>query len=142
MSQENNTGTYINGKKQVVDLLKMMSGPEKATLLKNLKLRNPALAKELMEQCLNFETVWELTDDQLRALFAQCKPIILGLALYLTTIKNQRKALSLVSRDTALQAYEIMTKDLSSHRHECIKAQEKMVEILKSLHAQRIVNLY
>ena len=49
MSQNNaeNGGVFINGKGQVIELLRKMDGADKAKLLKNLRLRNPTLAKEL-----------------------------------------------------------------------------------------------
>lgn len=142
MSSQENTGIYLNGKKQVIELLKRMEGPDKAILLKNLKLRNPVLAKELAEQCVNFDSVWELDDNSLRSVLSHVQPTILGLALYLTQVKNQRRALSLIERPRAMRAFEIMQKDLSANRTECQKAQQKILEFALRLHKNQVINLY
>ena len=81
-------------------------------LLKNLRNRNPSLAKELTESCISFESIWDLDDEGLKTVVSQIKPAILGLALSLVHTKNQRRALSLISREMALKAFEIMQQFL------------------------------
>ena len=135
-------GVYINGKGQIVELLRHMEQSEKARLLRNLKNRNPALAKELSEQCLSYDNIWALEDDSLSKILGGVKPVVLGLALSLTNLKNQKRALSLVPREQALKAYEVMTKDLSSNRRECLRAQEKIMETALDLSRRRIVQFY
>ncbi len=143
MSQKNSeNGIFINGKRQVVELLQRMDGADKAKLLKNLRLRNPALAKELTESCISFESIWDLDEAGLRTLLSQTQPAVLGLALSLSNVKNQRKALSLISREMAVKAFEIMQKDLTSNRNECIRAQNKVLELALGLHRNRIIQFY
>lgn len=142
MSGQENTGIYLNGKKQVIELLKRMEGADKATLLKNLKARNPVLAKELAELCVNFDSVWDLDDNSLRSVLCNVQPTILGLALYITQVKNQRRALALIERPQAIRAFEIMQKDLSGNRNECQRAQLKILEFALKLHKNQIINLY
>lgn len=142
MSGQENSGIYLNGKKQVIELLKRMEGPDKAILLRNLKARNPVLAKELAEQCVNFDSIWELDDNSLRSVLSHVQPTILGLALSLVQVKNQRRALSLIERPQALRAFEIMQKDLSANRSECQRAQGKILEFALKLHKNQIINLY
>lgn len=142
MSNQENTGVYLNGKKQVIELLKRMEGADKQTLLKNLKARNPVLAKELAELCVNFDSIWELDDNSLRSVLAHVQPTILGLALNITQVKNQRRALSLIERPHAIRAFEIMQKDLSSNRNECQRAQAKILEFALRLHKNQIIHLY
>jgi flagellar motor switch protein FliG len=143
MSQDNSEkNIFINGKRQVIELLQRMDGPDKARLLKNLRLKNPTLAKELTESCVSFESIWELSDDGLRTLLSQTQPAILGLALSLLSQKIQRRALSLLPREKAVKAFEIMQKDLSSNRIECQKAQNKMLELALNLHRNRIIQFY
>lgn len=143
MSQKNTeNGIFINGKKQVIELLQRMDAGDKARLLKNLRTRNPVLAKELTESCISFESIWDLSDECLKTVVSQVQPAILGLALNLVHIKNQRRALSLISRDMAMKAFEIMQKDLTSNRNECIRAQQKIVELAVNLHRNRIIQFY
>ncbi|MGE3609476.1 MAG: FliG C-terminal domain-containing protein [Bacteriovoracaceae bacterium] len=143
MSQKNTeNGIYINGKQQVIELLQKMDTADKVKLLKNLRNRNPALAKELTESCISFESIWDLNDESLRTLLSQIKPAILGLALSLVHTKNQRRALSLISRDMAMKAFEIMQRDLSGNRNECIRAQQKVLELALTLNRNRIIQFY
>lgn len=143
MSQKNNeNGIFINGKKQVIELLQVMDAGDKTKLLKNLRVRNPALAKELTESCISFESLWDLNDECLRTVVSQVQPAILGLALNLVHVKNQRRALSLISREMALKAFDIMQKDLTGNRQECLRAQQKIVELAISLHRNRIIQFY
>lgn len=140
--QPEKTGIYINGKGQIVELLRHMEQNEKAKLLRNLRNRNPVLAKELSEQCFSYDNVWSLDDDNLSKILAHVKPVILGLALALTGLKNQKRALALIPREQALKAYEVMTKDLSANRRECIRAQEKIMEVALDLSRRRLVQFY
>jgi len=144
MSQNNaeNGGVYINGKRQVIELLQKMDSSDKAILLKNLRLRNPTLAKELTESCLSFESIWDLDDECLKTVVSQVKPAILGLALSLVHVKNQRRALSLISREMALKAFDIMQKDLTGNRTECFRAQQKILDLAVNLNRNRIIQFY
>jgi flagellar motor switch protein FliG len=144
MSQKSaeNGGVFINGKKQVIELLQRMDATDKVKLLKNLRLRNPTLAKELTESCLSFESIWDLDDECLKTVVSQVKPAILGLALSLVHVKNQRRALSMISRDMAIKAFEIMQKDLTSNRSECLRAQLKILELAISLQRNRVIQFY
>jgi flagellar motor switch protein FliG len=142
MSKNTENGIFINGKKQVIELLQRMDSSDKAKLLKNLRTRNPALAKELTESCISFESIWDLDDECLKTVVSQVQPAILGLALSLVHVKNQRRALSLISRELALKAFDIMQKDLTGNRTECIRAQQKILELAISLHRNRIIQFY
>jgi flagellar motor switch protein FliG len=144
MSQKNaeNGGVFINGKRQVIELLQQMDASDKAKLLKNLRVRNPSLAKELTESCLSFESIWDLDDECLKTVVSQVQPAILGLALSLVHVKNQRRALSMISRDMALKAFEIMQKDLTGNRSECLRAQQKILELAVNLNRNRIIQFY
>lgn len=143
MSQKNaENGVYINGKRQVIELLQKMDNADKARLLKNLRTRNPALAKELTESCISFESIWDLDDECLKTVVSQVQPAILGLALSLVHVKNQRRALSLISREMALKAFDIMQKDLTANRNECFRAQQKVLELALNLHRNRIIQFY
>lgn len=143
MSQNNSeNGIFINGKKQVIELLQRMDSADKAKLLKNLRSRNPVLAKELTESCISFESIWDLDDGGLKTVVSQIQPTILGLALSLVHVKNQRRVLGLIPREMALKAFDIMQKDLTSNRNECFRAQQKILEMALSLHKNRVIQFY
>lgn len=141
-AKTNENGIFINGKGQVIELLKQMNASDKARLLKNLRVRNPTLAKELTESCISFESIWDLDDAGLKTVVSQIQPAILGLALSLVHTKNQRRALGLIARESAVRAFEIMQKDLTSNRSECLRAQQKILELAISLHRNRIIQFY
>lgn len=136
------TGIFINGRQQVVELLQHMEQGDKTRLLRNLKNRNPALAKELSEQCFSYDNIWALEDEALSKVLTGSSPVVLGLALALTGLKNQKRALALIPRDQALKAYEVMTKDLSQHRRECMRAQEKILNTAIDLSRRRVIQFY
>lgn len=143
MSQKNaENGIFINGKNQVIELLQRMDAGDKARLLKNLRTRNPVLAKELTESCITFDSIWDLDDQCLKTVVSQVQPAILGLALSLVHVKNQRRALSLISREMAIKAFDIMQKDLTGNRNECFRAQQKILELAINLHRNRIIQFY
>jgi len=143
MSQKNaENGIFINGKKQVIELLQKMDAGDKARLLKNLRNRNPSLAKELTESCISFESIWDLDEECLKTVVSQVQPAILGLALSLVHVKNQRRTLSLISREQAIKAFDIMQKDLTSNRNECFRAQQKILELALNLHRNKIIQFY
>ena len=136
-NQEN--GIFINGKKQVIELLQRMESSDKSRLLKNLKLRNPSLARELTEQCLSFDSLWELNDQDLKIVLNNIQPAIIGLALNATQTRNQKRSLSLMARDKAIIAFEILQKDLSANQQQCLRAQQKILEIALNLHQNRLI---
>ena len=135
-------GAFISSKGQVIELLREMDASDKAKLLKNLRLRNPTLAKELTESCLSFESIWDLDKEGLRNIVVKTKPAILGLALSLVSESKQFRALSLLSEDVAVRAFEIMQKDLTSYRSECFRAQQKILELAISLQRKRVIQFY
>lgn len=141
-AKTNENGIFINGKGQVIELLQQMNAADKSKLLKNLRLRNPTLAKELTESCISFESIWDLDEAGLKTVVSQVQPAILGLALSLVHVKNQRRALGLIPRESAVRAFEIMQKDLTSNRNECIRAQQKILDLALSLHRNRIIQFY
>jgi flagellar motor switch protein FliG len=141
-AKTNENGIFINGKGQVIELLQQMNAADKARLLKNLRVRNPTLAKELTESCISFESIWDLDDSGLKTVVSQVQPAILGLALSLVHVKNQRRALGLIPREMAVKAFEIMQKDLTSNRNECMRAQQKILDLSISLHRNRIIQFY
>src|SRR5690606_15348838 len=114
-------GIFINGKEQIIELLQFLPDDEKKKLLGNIKARNASMAKELSEKSLSFTNILNLDEDSIRKVFSGCSPAIIGLALSLVNRNFQRKVLSVIPRESAETAFQIMGRDLSSKRRECMK---------------------
>lgn len=132
---------FINGKKQIIEMLQFMSEPEKQKLLENIRHKNPAMARELSEKSLSFNSLFSIDKDIFRRVLSHSNPTIIGLALYLVDTKQQRKALQLMNRDEAEKAFHIMNQNLSSKKAECLKAQSKIVEIAVSISRRSNISL-
>ena len=111
-TETNNTNIFIDGKKQIIELLPLLPPAERNRLINNIRTKNPTLAIELTQQSLQFERISELNKNQITQLTASgLKAQILGLALKSLTTKSQKKVLSLCPRDYAEKAYQIMKAD-------------------------------
>lgn len=127
---------FINGKKQIIEMLQFMSEDEKRKLLENIKYKNPTMAKELTEKSFSFNSLFNLDDSVIKSVLKNTNPTIIGLALYLVDSKKQRKALQLMDRSEAEKAFHIMGQNLETKKAECIKAQNKLVNIAITLNSK------
>lgn len=141
MSSTDQKGYYINGKKQVIELLQHLEGDERQKLLRNIGMRNAAMAKELSEQSFSFKDLLSADQETLSKIASVTTPAIIGLALYLTPKSFQRKMLSSMERTRAEQAFNVMSRDLSDKRQECIKAQNKVLSNSIELGRRGIIKL-
>lgn len=139
MDQKN--GYYIDGKKQAIELLQHLEGDERNKILSNIALRNASMARELSERSYSFKDLLNASDETLERITQVTTPAIIGLALFLTPKSFQRKVLTIMTRDRAEQAFNIMTRDLSSKRQECLKAQNKMLSNAVELSRKNIIRL-
>lgn len=134
-------GLFINGKAQVIEMLKYMQPEEREVLLKNIKARNPQLAMELTENCLTFNDLNRLGDEELHLIFNYVKPAIWGLALKNTPREFQKRILGLAPRDYAEQAYQVLTTSLKNEDRDTKRAQQKIVSILGNLLKRRQISI-
>jgi flagellar motor switch protein FliG len=121
---------FINGKAQIIEMLKFMTPKERDKLIQNIRLRNAPLADELMEQSLTFSSLNELSDHDLEMVFDSISAPILGVALKGSNRDFQRRVLSLAPRDYAEKAYEVMMTPLSNEKRDVTRAQNKIISIL------------
>jgi flagellar motor switch protein FliG len=119
-------GIFINGRKQIIDMLQIMNESEKAKLLRNISARNPAVARELSESSFNFNDLDRLDDYALARLIQNINPAVVGLALQLAPLKFQKRILSIMERGNAERAYQVMTSAISKVDSE--KARNKIIE--------------
>ena len=139
MDQKN--GYYIDGKKQAIELLQQLEGDERNKLLNNIALRNAPMARELSERSYSVRDLLNADDETLERITQVTTPAIIGLALYLTPKSFQRRMLTIMPRDRAEQAFNIMSRDLSSKRQECLKAQNKILSNAIELSRKNIIRL-
>lgn len=117
---------FINGKKQIIEMLQFMNEDERQKLLDNIQYKNPSMARELREKSFSFNSLFSMNEDVLRQVLRSANATIVGLALYITSEDNQRRALSLMMRSEAEKAFHIMNQNLSNKKNECQKAQERL----------------
>ena len=134
-------GIYINGRQQIIDMLQFMNESDRKKLLKNIESRNSVMARELSEQSLSFNDLIQLSQESLRRIFIQCNPAIIGLALYTCSSELQKKVLSSLDRHIAENAFDIMSKNLSTKKLECKRAQEKVMQIAIQLNRKQNISL-
>lgn len=133
-------GIFINGKKQIIEMLQFMDEAERKKLLQNIGARNAVMAKELSEQSFSFNDLVHTSTASLNKIFQSFNPAIIGLALYNTSSELQRKVLSSISRETAEAAFEVMSQNLSGKQAECKRAQEKVINnVIQLSRRQQIV---
>ncbi|MBF0311766.1 MAG: hypothetical protein HQK52_00020 [Oligoflexia bacterium] len=122
------TTGHLNGKKQVVDLLRILSPTEKKRILRGIKQKNPQLAQDLISEGVDIEVISELSQEQLYRLIHHLSPEILGLALKTVSKKLQQNILRLCERSYAEVAFSIMTNAYDHDETKMQQAQEKVLE--------------
>ena len=133
-------GIFINGKKQIIEMLQYMNEGERKKLLQNICARNAVMGKELSEQSFSFNDLVHTSESSLNKIFQDFNPAIIGLALYNTSSELQRKVLSAIPRDTAEAAFEVMGQNLNLKQSECKRAQEKIINnVIQLSRRQQIV---
>lgn len=140
MEGNKNQGIFINGKKQIIEMLQYMNEEERKKLLGNIRQRNAPMARELSEQSLSFQSLEKFDDYVLQRIFQHVNTSIIGLALSLTTSSFQRRVLSIIDRDSAEEAYAIMSQNLAGKRETCVKAQNKILHLTINLSKRGIVS--
>lgn len=128
MESQSDKGIFINGKQQIIEMLQFMNESDKQRLLKNISARNAIMGRELAEQSFSLKDLIRLNDHALTLVLRYSNAPIIGLALYLLPVDFQRRALSLMERSSAEDAYHIMSQNLSSKKIECQRAQKKLLE--------------
>ena len=132
---------FINGRAQVIEMLQYMEDEDRNTLLKNIRIRNPILANELLEKSLVFENIGKLSDHEIRLVINYVQPTIMGVALKNVNQDLQRRVLGLAQRAFAEKAYEIMIKSIGNEMTHIRKAQNKILETMIALNKKKQINL-
>lgn len=141
MEFTNENGIFLNGKAQIVEMLQIMDAGSKEKLLRNIRMRNPAMANELAEQSLTFDDLDNLDDNDIINLYSYIKAPVLGVALKNVKTEFQRRVLGLAPRAYAEEAFSVMNKDLRDEKTMIKKAQQKVIDTLVSLSRRGRVSL-
>ena len=141
MNNQQQEGVFINGKAQIVEMLQYMEPNERETLIKNLRLRNPALTQDLVRESMTFDVVEHLSDKDWMIVFQYIDSRILGIALKFSTQDFQRRLLGLAPRDYAEEAYSTLTTPVSNGRENCRRAQKKIMDMVLNLSKRRLISL-
>lgn len=140
--EEKNQGIFINGKAQIIDMLKYMEEGERTTLLKNIQMRNPQLAKELYAESITFDTMNSLDQVDIGALANYVKPEIMGVALKASKPDFQRRVLSSVPRAYAEIAFNYISKNLGSNEDRDVsRAQKRVSDTIVALNNRGRISL-
>ena len=141
MEEKVQEGVFLNGKQKILDMYHILSPQEKATLIKNLRPRNPALANELIENALTFDDLNRLSDQQISTIFNYVTAPILGVALKGCREGFQRRVLGLAPRNYAEESYNALMARVSNEKTATSRARQKIVDLLISLNKQKILQL-
>jgi len=134
------TEIVINGRAQVVDILKRLSEDHKNKILKSLIKKSPNLANELAWQTLTFESIVHFESAQISILIEYVSTQILAMALSDQPSELQRKLLGTMNRERAKETF-MYIKSRPNKPHDCKKAREKIVDIATTLMQKKIIEL-
>lgn len=129
-SDQSNKGIYIDGKNQAIDLLRNLSPEHRATILKNIGIKNPKLAEELVKKSISFEELNSLNDQKLKVVLSSFKPALVGLALKTCNPDFQKRVLTVINREQAEQVYDYMMTPTANQYENVQRAQKMIVESL------------
>lgn len=122
----------INGRAQVIEILKRLPEDHKNKILRSLKIKNSSLAQELSWQTLSFKSITDLKENALQTLLEYISSPVIAIALTDQSIDVQKKFLSTVSRERAKEIFQqLKTQGQSSLNAK--KAQMKIIDIATTL---------
>jgi flagellar motor switch protein FliG len=133
MDNEQVGGVFLNGKAQILEMMPLLSPIERNKLIKNIRMKNPQLADELVENSITFKNILDLNDDTIQVILRYVKAPILGVALKSLTPDDQRKILCLCEREYAEQAYKAMRARLSREIQDIEKACLRVKSVMGAL---------
>jgi flagellar motor switch protein FliG len=133
MEKDQAGGVFLNGRAQICEMMPYLSKAERTKLIKNIRVRNPQLADELVENSLTFKNILDLTDNTITVILRYVKAPILGVALKSLAPDDQRKILCLCEREYAEQAYKAMTARLTREIQDVEKACQRVKSVMGAL---------
>ena len=138
---ENQAGTYVNGKKQVIELLQALTAGERNRLLSHIRLRNPQMANELSQKSFSFASISEFDEHDLTRVSTYSNPKIFGIALKGISLDHQKQILSKIPREFAEVAYNALLAPQGNDSRSIERAQEKVLGIISTLIQRKQISL-
>ncbi|MBT3235475.1 MAG: hypothetical protein HN353_05965 [Bdellovibrionales bacterium] len=132
---------FLNGKSQIVEMLRFMSADERKKLLQGIRQRNASMAQELESSSLTFEDFLSLNDTNLAKVIQYLDSSIMGVALRGCDPDFQRRALSLTDHEYAKRAFALMVKQIERESTLVKRARDKVIELLVSLSRRSLILL-
>ena len=129
----------INGRAQVVEILKSLPEDHKNKILRSLKNRDSSLAHELSWQTLTFAGITQSKDAQLKALLEYISSPIIAIALKNQEAVIQKKFLTNLSRERAKEVFHQL-KNTSAITSNILKAQNKITDIATTLIQKKTIS--
>lgn len=129
----------INGRAQVVEILKRLPEDHKNKILKSLKNRDSSLAHELSWQTLTFEGIAKAQDSQVKALLEYISSPVIAIALKDQDMGIQKKFLTNLSRDRAKEVFQLL-KSNTTPISNVKKAQHKITDIAITLIQKKTIS--
>ena len=131
MNEENKI--FINGKSQAISMLKMLTREERNRILGQIKIKNPSLASELNNNCVNFNDIEHLTDHAIQSLLSKVQPQVIGLAIKKSSVEFQKRVLKIAERNYAEEAYQVLRTPLNNEQKKLIdRAQNRILSLLSN----------
>ena len=129
----------INGRAQVVEILKRLPEEHKNKILRSLKNRDSSLANELTWQTLTFSGITQSKDFQLKSLLEYVSSQVIAIALHDQDAVIQKKFLTNISRERAKEVFQLL-KTHSPQDSNIQKAKNKILDIAITLIQKRTLN--
>lgn len=131
MKEENKV--FINGRNQAISMLRLLTREERSRILSQIKIKNPSLAVELNNQCVNFNDIEHLTDTALKSLMEKIPSQVVGLAIKGARVDFQKRILKIANRKYAEEAYSVLRTNLEGEQRRLIeRAQNKILSLLSN----------
>lgn len=130
----------INGKAQVVEILKKLPEEHKNKIIQSLKGKNSSLAHELTWQTLTFDGIAQLQNEHLKSILEYISSPIVAYAILNQTVEIQKKFLTNLSRERAKEVFQLL-KNTTPSVSNSLKAQNKITEISTTLIQKKILTI-
>ena len=121
---------FINGRSKAFEIIQMLNENERTGILNKIKLKNPKLAEELMQNSYSFKDIAKLKDPEIQSIFSKIPPQVFGVALRNLNVDFQRRVLTLAPRKYAESAFETLTGNLGDEATHVKRARNRVSEIV------------